>query len=400
MKFALDDAEMDAQLQRTATAAHSGSADLGEALTTGRRVSPGDYDAWFAEWASLAERADNQARVSAGGGHDVSAARAYLRATEYWRQAIFFTRGDLDDPRLLNGWRAHRASFRNALRLLPWDTTIDELPFGGGRMTTYLLRPRADAILRPTVLAPCGFDSTAEAGYAATGFMALARGHNVCLWDGPGQGGMLYEHRVPMRPDFEAAVSPVIDWLLKQSGVDPLGLVLIGRSFAGYLAPRAAAAEPRIAALVCDPGQVEFVSRFVPSVIAQDHWERILAADPDTDRALQRLLDDPRRRQFYAPRMATFGASAVGEFLRMQVGYTVEDRARLIRCPALLTEGEGDFASQSRKLFDLLTVRKRLHRFTETEGAGGHCCGLGATLWEQVTFDWLDEVLVRGNASA
>lgn len=66
MKFALDDAEMDAQLQRTATAAHSASADLGEALTTARRVSPGDYDAWFAEWASLAERADSQARVSAG----------------------------------------------------------------------------------------------------------------------------------------------------------------------------------------------------------------------------------------------------------------------------------------------------------------------------------------------
>jgi hypothetical protein len=58
---------MDAQLQRTATAAHSASADLGEALTMARRVSPGDYDAWFAEWASLAERADNQARVSAGG---------------------------------------------------------------------------------------------------------------------------------------------------------------------------------------------------------------------------------------------------------------------------------------------------------------------------------------------
>lgn len=166
MKFALDDAEMDAQLQRTATAAYSASADLGEALTTARRVSPGDYDAWFAEWATLAERVDNQAHVSAGGGHDVSAAKAYLRATESWRQAIFFTRGDLDDPRLLNGWRAHRTSFRNALRLLPWGTTIDELPFGGGRMTTYLLRPRADATLRPTVLAPCGFDSTAEAGYA------------------------------------------------------------------------------------------------------------------------------------------------------------------------------------------------------------------------------------------
>src|SRR5438309_11969348 len=98
-------------------------------------------------------------------------------------------------------------------------------------MTACLLRPDGGNAQRPTVLIPPGFDATAEAGYAATGYMALPRGYNVLLWEGPGQGGMLYEHRVPMRPDFEAVVSPVIDWLLEQPGVDPKGLVLIGRSF-------------------------------------------------------------------------------------------------------------------------------------------------------------------------
>ncbi|MCC6135539.1 MAG: hypothetical protein LM550_02810 [Candidatus Contendobacter sp.] len=38
-----------------------------------------------------------------------------------------------------------------------------------------------------------------------------------------------------MRPDFGVVVSPVIDWLLAQNGVNPQGLALIGRSFAGYL---------------------------------------------------------------------------------------------------------------------------------------------------------------------
>jgi pimeloyl-ACP methyl ester carboxylesterase len=398
MKFALEDIEMDGQLQRSVTAAYSGSADVGEVLATARRVIPGDYDSWHAEWAALAEKTGRLADESARNGHVVSAAKGYLRATEYWRQAIFFIRHDLDDPRLLRGWQAHRAAFRRALPLLPWDTTIDELPLEGGRMTGYLLRPQSDATLRPTVLAPCGFDSTAESGYAATAYMALARGYNVLLWDGPGQGGMLYEHRVPMRPDFEAVVAPVIDWLLEQRGVNPEGLVLIGRSFAGYLAPRAAAAEPRIAALVCDPGQVEFVSRIVPALFTAEDWQRILAADSEADQALQRQLDDPRKREFYGARMATFGVRTFGEFLRMQVRYTLEDRARLIRCPTLVTEGERDFASQSRKLFDLLTCEKHFHRFVDDEGAGGHCCGLGATLWEGVTFDWLDEVLARKNA--
>ena len=395
MKFVLEDVEMDAQLQRTAAAAYSGSADLGEALAAARRATPGDAGSWFDEWSALAERTAQSAQSSAHLGHGVTAARAYLRATEYWRQAIFFLRGDLDDQRLLRGWRAHRAAFREALKLLPWNATFGEIPLAGARMTAYLLRPQADDALRPTVLLPCGFDSTAESGYAATGYMALARGYNVLLWDGPGQGGMLYEQRVPMRPDFENIIAPVIDWLLSQSGVNPESLVLIGRSFAGYLAPRAAAAEPRLAALVCDPGQVEFVSRFVPAMLSEDEWARVRASDPEMDHALQKWLDNPRQRDFFEPRMATFGTSSVAEFLRMQEQFSAEATAHQISCATLVTEGEGDFASQSTKLFDLLTCEKRLHRFTDAEGAGGHCSGLGATLWEEVVFDWLAEVLAR-----
>lgn len=395
MKFILEDAEMDAQLQRTAAATYSGSADLGEALAAARRVKPGDAGSWFDEWSALAERTAQSAHVSAHQGDGVTAAKAYLRATEYWRQAIFFVRDNLEDERLQRGWRAHRAAFREALKLLPWDNTIAEIPLAGARMTAYLLRPQADAALRPTVLLPCGFDSTAESGYAATAYMALARGYNALLWDGPGQGGMLYEQRIPMRPDFEAVLTPVIDWLVSQPGVSPEGLVLMGRSFAGYLAPRAAATEPRLAALVCDPGQVEFVSRIVPKMFSEEEWARIGSADPEIDRVLQQQLDNPRQRGFFAPRMTTFGTSSVGEFLRMQKLFSAEEAASKIKCPTLVTEGEGDFASQSVKLFELLTCEKRLHRFTDAEGAGGHCSGLGATLWEGVVFDWLAEVLAR-----
>ena len=49
---------------------------------------------------------------------------------EYWRQAIFYIRGDLDDERLQDGWRRHRAAFRAALPLLPWTSTIAEIPLG------------------------------------------------------------------------------------------------------------------------------------------------------------------------------------------------------------------------------------------------------------------------------
>ena len=37
----------------------------------------------------------------------------------------------------------------------------------------------------------------------------------------------------------------------------------------------------------------------------------------------------------------------------------------MIRCPTLVTEGEGDFASQSRKLFYLLTCENQFHQFAD-----------------------------------
>jgi hypothetical protein len=392
MKLFFDDIEFDAQLQRTAAVVNSSSADLGEILATASRIAPGDFDDWFVKWSELAGATGKKAGDAAKAGHPVTAGKAYLRATEYWRQSIFFIRHDLDDHRLQRGYQEHRKAFRSAIPFLPWSVTTAEIPLEGARMGTYLFRPDADkGVARPILLIPCGYDSTAEAGYSNMAYMALPRGYNVLLWDGPGQGGMLYEQRVPMRPDFETALTPVIDWVSKQPGVDAQRLALVGRSFAGYLAPRAAAFEKRLAALVCDPGQVEFVSRIVPKMFDEATWQRVLAGDAALDKKLEGLLGSPQKREWYGARMATMGAKTPGDFLRQQPDYSFESMAGKIQCPTLVTDGEGDFASQSQKLFDLLKCEKKLVSFKEAQGAGGHCCGLGQTLWEETVFDWLDD---------
>lgn len=396
MKLYFDDAEMDGQLQRSLIAVHSASADPGEVLATATRVKVGDYDSWFQEWSASARRNEARAAVALGAGHRVSARQAFLRASEYWRQAFFFVRHDLDDPRLQEAWRAHRADFRSAVSLLDHEVVSGEIPFEGVAMTAYLFRSPTPSLGeggRPVVLAPCGYDSTAEAGYSATAYMALKHGYDCLTWDGPGQGGMLYEHRVPMRPDFEVVLPAVVDWLLSQSDVDPRRIAVLGRSYAGYLAPRGVCGEPRIAALICDPGQYNVVSRLVGRFCDADRWKHILAAEPEVDAELDRLLEDPHKREYFGARMATMGAGTVGDFLRMQPSYTLEGRAHLIQCPVLLVEGEKDFASQGQDLFDALTCEKTLVRLAEADGAGGHCGGLGATRLEEVVFDWLDGVM-------
>ena len=133
-----------------------------------------------------------------------------------------------------------------------------EIDQDGVAVSGYLLRPDATATQRPTVIAPAGYDSTAEAGYSFTAVAALEHGMNCLIFEGPGQGGILYQRRHYFRPDFEAVLTPVVDWLVKQAGVDTEALILFGRSFAGYLAPRGATAEHRLAALICDPAQYDF----------------------------------------------------------------------------------------------------------------------------------------------
>jgi hypothetical protein len=57
----------------------------------------------------------------------------------------------------------------------------------------------------------------------------------------------------------------------------------------------------------------------------------------------------------------------------------------------LLTEGEGDPVAQTEAMAAWFGGRAEVHRFPAAGGAGGHCSGLGATVWEGVVFDWLAE---------
>jgi hypothetical protein len=310
-----DDADMAAQLERTLTGAYCGSADLGEAITTSARVAPGDYGQWYEEWAHTAEVALGAAGAAAAGGHGLMAARGYLRSAEYWRQAYFFLRHDVADQRVRTGYERQRDAFRKAAPFLPFGVEPAPIPFDGAAMPGYAYRV-APGGQRPTVLVTGGFDGTAEELYKYGVTAALEAGWNAVAWDGPGQGGMLVEHGVAMRPDFEAVLTAVVDWTLEQRDfADPRRLMLVGRSLGCYLAPCGASGEPRIAALA-----------------------------------------------------------------------------------TLVTEGEGDFASQSHTLFDALTCPKQYREFAAAEGAGGHCEGMGQMLWQQASFAWLSETLATGQA--
>jgi pimeloyl-ACP methyl ester carboxylesterase len=384
-----EDPDMDAQLARTLIGTYVGGADLGEAIATAQRVRAGDYGAWHDEWDRTATAAQQAAEQAARKGLSALAGHAYLRASEYSRQSYFFLRHDLSDERVSKAYRRHRDLFRLAMSFLPYSVEPISIAFDPVPLNGYMFRPDSTGDApRPTALFPGGFDGTCEEMFKYGAHSSLTQGWNAVTWDGPGQGGQLIEHGVTMRPDFEAVLTPVVDWVLERPFVSADALALVGRSLGGYLGPRGVSRERRVCALVADPGQYDFASRFV-SMFSTEDWERVLAADPAMDEQLDGFLADVRGREYYGSRMAAMGAQSFGGWLRMLVAYSLEGLGEQISCPTLVTEGEGDFASQSRKLFDALTCEKQFHGFTEAEGAGGHCEGMGQMVWQDAVFSWL-----------
>jgi dienelactone hydrolase len=385
VKLYFDDISFDGQLQRSVGKADSGLANVGECLAIAEQVTAGDRDSWYRAWSDFGTRLAGQADKAAGAGHPVSARGAYLRAAEYFRQAFFFHRDDLDGSELRTAYPASVRAFRAAIGHLGHRTRILAGPAPG-----YLFSPAGAGGPWPTIMHIGGYDGTAEELYASAA-PALDRGYAFAALDGPGQGAQLYDQRVPMRPDWENVIPAMFDAITALPDVDPRRVVLAGRSFGGLLAPRGAAGEHRLAALVADPGQWDMgetiKSRLGPLASQLD--------DPAADPQFDALLSDARMRALFAPRMVTHGVSSVRAYCADLLRYTNAPTVTEVTCPAFVTDNETDPVSsgQGEILFNHLTCPKEFRLFTKAEGAEGHCEGMAPVVFWDAAFDWLDSVL-------
>jgi hypothetical protein len=306
-----------------------------------------------------------------------------LTPGEYYRQAFYFVRGDLDDPRLLDNYRAHVEAFTEARKLMDHPAELVTIPFEGKSLTGYLFAPDSSGRPRPTLMMPCGYDSTAEAGWYGVP-AALDRGYAVLLFEGPGQGGALYNDRLYFRPEFETILTPWLNFLLTRPEVDPTRVALIGRSFAGYLAPRAAAFEHRLAALVCDPAQPNMAAHLPQGFVAKVAGPVVRA---------QSKFDD-NRAEFFGARMNTHGITSIEGYFAELRKFNMLPFAGRITCPTLIVEAENDFAGGGGKsLADVMSAPVELINLTAEQGADGHCGGIGQEVWAGSVYPWLAETL-------
>jgi pimeloyl-ACP methyl ester carboxylesterase len=395
MKIFFNNEDFDGQFLRMLSYTAYGGADIGECFETASRIKEGDRGSWYEALTETANRVRQNGDRSLENGHKVSARRSYLRASNYHRAAEFYVRDDPNDPRSLQGWQASHDCFAKAAELFDPPFEAVEIPYEGTTLPGYFFSVDDSGQRRPTVVTMTGMDGYLEETYFSVIAAALERGYNGLTYDGPGQGGVLRQREVPLRADWEKVVTPVVDFVLGRPEVDTDRIVLVGRSFGGYLAPRAACSEHRLAACVADPGQFDLFD-MAAARMPQKMGGALQSDSPALEPVLDKMMEDDAWRFFFAARMRAFGAKTPKELVLMQREYSLKGRVQQIECPTLVCDNVTDTIAggQGKLLYDALECPKGYIEFTAEEGAGGHCEGGAQVLFHTKVFDWLDQTLV------
>jgi len=90
--------------------------------------------------------------------------------------------------------------------------------------------------------------------------------------------------------------------------------------------------------------------------------------------------------------MVTNGVADPQAYFQDMRRYTNAALTPSIKCPSFVTDNETDSIStgQGQQLYDAMTCAKTFRRFTQAEGAEGHCEGMAPIVFWTAAFDWLD----------
>ncbi len=382
-------------------ASYHRGADVGECLATASRIGDGDFERWYLEWKGTGDRLADCARSSEARGHPASAGWRWLRAATYYDTAAVFLDSTDDPGRFKPTWELHRDAWDGFTRNAPMEIGKVTIPYAETELEGFLFRSAAGGEPRPLLLLNNGSDGPVSALWMQGAASALERGYDCLAFDGPGQGAALWRQGLHFRPDWEAVITPVVDFALGLDGTDPRRIALLGVSQAGFWVPRAVAFEERIAAAVADPGVwdvgASWLSHLPPAML-----ELLEAGERDRfDRFMEEgMRESAAQRGTLAFRMRPYGQGSPYDIYSSLAGYTLDGVAGRIKCPILITDPENEqfWPGQSRKLFDAVATpddRKALVRFTAAEGADSHCQPRALGIRDERIFDWLDEILGR-----
>ncbi len=376
-----------------------GAADPGEVLATIARIEDGDAGSWIAAWTALGDRLTAAADASSAAGHAVSAARAYLRAAVAYGSTLNTLAGSADTRELTPMFRKHRQAWGRFCDLQSPAYEPVAIPYENTTLPGWFARPDASGKRRPTLILNNGSDGPISSMYMFGGAGALARGYNVLFFDGPGQQSQLFERNMYFRPDWEAVITPIVDYLLTRTDVAAEAICLYGVSQAGYWVPRALAFEHRIAAAVTDTGVVDESQSWF-GYLPKELTDLIAAGEKDRFNAImaEAVIHEPKSVAQWNFRARPYGQPDPYSVLNAVTRYklTPADAARITTL-LLVTDPEDEqfWPGQAEQLAAMTPGVSTLVKFTAAEGANFHCEPMARLLVDQRMYDWMDAQLGR-----
>ncbi|MER5177883.1 alpha/beta fold hydrolase [Streptomyces sp. NPDC002896] len=328
-----------------------------------------------------------------------------LRAAQYYGQALFFVLGSDDPGSEEQLYKAGRGAWDRFCELCDPAPVTADVPYGRTPLPVWFFRPDTSGERRPTVILTNGSDGQNVDMWTYGVQAALERGWNALVYDGPGQGQLLFVDRVVFTPRWETVVTPLVDWLAARSDVDTGKIALTGLSMGGCLAPRAAAFENRIAALVAMPGVLAPWLGFPPEIRkiltpdkaeTNDIWNKDVVPElpPSAAATLKKRIEP-----FSAPAMldAREGKMFTDFYTpaRLIESLDVTSVVGRIKSSTLVLDYDDEqfYPGQPRQLFDKLTAPKDYVKLTAATGAQLHCSPMAPQQHCEVVFDWLQEKL-------
>ena len=387
--------EMDFQLMRQLGSASFGGASAGECLSAAARIKDGDPGSWVDEFEKLARWEQKDAHKRASKGHTTSARDLFLKASNSFRAAEYYT-SPLDPGHRDLGIKS-RDCFIEAMKYV-WHTFEEEmLTYKNIELPVYVMTPSPEAQKRKTLLIVSGFDGTLEEEYLMRGYPALERGYNVVHYAGPGQMDLYrFFTNTHFEPDFENVTKTVIDFIIDRPEVDPSKIALMGISLGGYFSTRSAAHEPRIKALIPNS----------PILNLHDYLSAFIGYDPAeipdeqnfTVEDIPGIPDEvfpPETKSRTTNLIVRFGQPTFRDTFIYLREFTVGDAIKNIKCPCLALVGSGEGGEpeeQFNEFAEKVPAPVTKYQFTEFEGADTHCQVGNPSYAAAVALDWLDEV--------
>jgi 2,6-dihydroxypseudooxynicotine hydrolase len=201
-------------------------------------------DQWAPTWSRFAREAEERAERARGTGFTLTAGTELTRASIYYFFAQFLL---WQDP------AGKRAAYHNCARTFAQGAPLLdppferlEIPFEDITLPAYLRLPKG--VTRPPIVVLLnGLDTTKEEQLVISNH-CVQRGLATLSFDGPGSGETFPRRKLTTEND--RAVYAVLDFLERRRDIDFARLGLIGRSLGGHFAPKVAANDRRVKAVV------------------------------------------------------------------------------------------------------------------------------------------------------